>query len=353
MFELEDYCVVKVGSRVIKTGIAVTLALYICSIFNLESAVFAGMAAIFTIQPSIYRTWKQVWNQVETNTLGAIVALLALYFLGNDPFSIGLVMIIVILISLKLKMADTISLTLVTVLAIMSAPGNEDLGFALHRFGLTFIGMMSALIVNVFISPPNYKKMYLNKVHTVFQNMSILMRTAISNELTEKSYQEQMKQLEEDLLGLEEQFKLFDEEREKIAKLNNLDLREIVVFKQMFKSLQQGLIVLEDIDAFYFQSHPTSEEDRLFDQHLELLIKYHELFLLKYSGKIKIDEPSNEKDLLEQMSTFLENVIHSYNQDQRHKIQLTVIGSSIYNYAYQVNRLNTVVEQYKKSQKRE
>ncbi len=121
----------------------------------------------------------------------------------------------------------------------------------------------------------------------------------------------------------------------------------------MFKSLQQGLIVLEDIDAFYFQSHPTSEEDRLFDQHLELLIKYHELFLLKYSGKIKIDEPSNETDLLEQMSTFLENVIHSYNQDQRHKIQLTVIGSSIYNYAYQVNRLNTVVEQYKKNQKRE
>ena len=340
----------KVGPRVIKTGIAVTLALYICSILNLDSAVFAGMAAIFTIQPSIYRTWKQVWNQVETNTLGAIIALLALYFLGNDPFSIGLVMIIVILISLKLKMADTISLTLVTVLAIMSAPGNEDLGFALHRFGLTFIGMISALLVNILIYPPNYKKMYLNKVHTVFQNMSILMRTAVSNELTEKSYQDQMKQLEADLLSLEEQYKLFDEEREKMAKLNNLDLREIVVFKQMFKSLQQGLIVLEDIDAFYFQSKPTSEEDLIFDQHLELLIKYHELFLLKYAGKIKIDEPSFDDDLMKQTSTFLENIINSYNKDQTQKIQLTVIGSSIYNYAYQMDRLNTVVEQYQKNQ---
>ena len=347
---MEDYYVVKVGPRVIKTGIAVTLALYICSIFDLESAVFAGMAAIFTIQPSIYRTWKQVWNQVETNTLGAIIALLALYFLGNNPFSIGLVMIIVILISLKLKMADTISLTLVTVLAIMSAPGNEDLVFALHRFGLTFIGMMSALLVNIFISPPNYKKMYLNKVHTVFQNMSILMRTAVSNELTETSYQDQMKQLEDDLLSLEEQYKLFDEEREKMAKLNNIDLREIVVFKQMFKSLQQGFIVLEDIDAFYFQSNPTSEEDLFFDQHLELLIKYHELFLLKYAGKIKIDEPSFDHDLMEQTSTFLENVIYPYTQDQKQQIQLIVIGSSIYNYAYQINRLNTVVEQYQKNQ---
>ena len=70
----------------------------------------------------------------------------------------------------------------------------------------------------------------------------------------------------------------------------------------MFKSLQQGFIVLEDIDAFYFGSNPTNEEDLLFDQHLELLIKYHELFLLKYAGKIKIDEPSNENDLMEQTS---------------------------------------------------
>ena len=128
----------KVGPRVIKTGIAVTLALYICSIFDLDSAVFAGMAAIFTIQPSIYRTWKQVWNQVETNTLGAIIALLGLYFLGSDPFSIGLVMIIVILISLKLKMANTISLTLVTVLAIMSAPGNEDVGICITSVWINF-----------------------------------------------------------------------------------------------------------------------------------------------------------------------------------------------------------------------
>ena len=37
----------KLGPRVIKTGIAVTLALYVCSIFNLESAMLAGVAAIF------------------------------------------------------------------------------------------------------------------------------------------------------------------------------------------------------------------------------------------------------------------------------------------------------------------
>ncbi|TKC18075.1 FUSC family protein [Robertmurraya kyonggiensis] len=340
------------GPRVIKTGIAVTLALYICSLFHLESAVFAGVAAIFTIQPSIYRTWKQIWDQAQTNTLGAIIALLALYFLGNDPLAIGLVMIIVILVSLKLKMAETISLTLVTVLAIMSAPGNEDLLFALHRFGIILIGMTSALLVNVLIAPPNYRKNYIDKVYKVFQNMSILMRTAISNEMTEKSFHDQMKQLEKDLLKLEEQFKLFDEEREKMAKVNQMDLREIVVFKMMFKSLQQGFLVLESIDDFYFQSKPNEDENVFFDQQLEHLIKLHELILLKYNGKIKMDEEHQlEEELLNQTSAFLEKNISDFKEEEGSKIPLVVISSIVYQYAFQLNRLDRLVEQYVKRTK--
>ena len=130
------------------------------------------------------------------------------------------------------------------------------------------------------------------------------MRTAISNEMTEKSFQEQMRQLETDILSLEEQFRLFDEERGKISKLNQIDLREIVVFKQMFKSLQQGFIVLEDIDAFYFQSKPTTEENQLFDQQLEQLVKYHELCFLKYDGKIKMDENQLEDKMMKQTRLF-------------------------------------------------
>ena len=336
--------IVKLGPRVIKTGIAVTLALYICSVLKLDQAVFAGIAAIHTIQPSIYRTWKQGRNQVLAYILGGIVALLGVYFLGNDPFSIGLVMIIVIAISLKIKMAETIALTLVTVIAIMSAPGDEDLSYAIHRFIVTFIGLISALLVNTLIAPPNYKKNYLTKVHDVFQNMSILMRTAISDEMTEKFFKEQMSQLENDLLQLEEQYKLFNEERGKIGKVNNIDLREIVVFKHMFKSLQQGFTVLEDIDSFYFRSQPSSNDAQLFDGQLEHLVKYHELFLLKLDGKIKENEPEFQNDFMNESEVFLEKVIKAYNEFQ--KPQLTVIGSSIYNYAYQIDRLNTVIEQY-------
>ena len=47
------------GARVLKTGIAVTLALYLSSLFlNPQSPVPAAIAAIFAMQPSIYRSWK-------------------------------------------------------------------------------------------------------------------------------------------------------------------------------------------------------------------------------------------------------------------------------------------------------
>ena len=103
--------------------------------------------------------------------------------------------------------------------------------------------------------------------------------------------------------------------------------------------------------SFYFQSKPSTEENLLFDQHLEHLIKYHELFLLKYDGKIKIDEPQLESNIMEQTISFLEKVIYSYNEDHKQKIQLAVIGSSIYNYAFQMERLNRLVEQYIKKLK--
>lgn len=65
------------GARVLKTGIAVTLALYLSSLFlNPQSPVPAAIAAIFAMQPSIYRSWKYFLDQLQTTTLGAIVALL-------------------------------------------------------------------------------------------------------------------------------------------------------------------------------------------------------------------------------------------------------------------------------------
>jgi uncharacterized membrane protein YgaE (UPF0421/DUF939 family) len=335
------------GPRILKTGISVALALFICTIFELEPAVFAGVAAIFTVQPSIYRSWKQVLDQLKTNTLGAAIALFMIYFIGRDPFTIGIVMIIVIMICMKMKMESSISLTLVTVLAIMMAPGHEDFSFALNRFGIILIGMASAFLVNLLILPPKYKNNYREKVHSVFQNMSLLMRTAISNEMTEKSFQEDAEKLKEDIKRLEEVFDILDEERVNMSKLNPQDARELVVFKQMLKATQQGSEVLQVIEEHYFQSANDDQENQLFDYQLEQLIRYHELILLKYDQKIKKEDELTE-NIIGESGLFLEKIMDIYREDRGQKLRLVVIGSSIFEYAFQLKRLDQLIDQYLK-----
>jgi uncharacterized membrane protein YgaE (UPF0421/DUF939 family) len=332
------------GPRVLKTGIAVTLSLYLCSLLKLEPRVFAGVAAILAIQPSIYRTWRYLLDQIITNTLGAIIAIVSIRFLGNTPITIGLVMILVISLTLKMKMESSIPLVLITILAIMSAPHNEEILFTLNRFYIILVGVGSALIVNLTILPPKYKKNYLQKVHAIHQNLSLLLRTAISNEMVEKSMQTDSKKLRDDLQRLEEQYQLFDEERGKMAKINPLDVREMVVFKQMLRTFQTGEMVLDSIEEHYFQSNANAVENQLFDDYLERAVKIQEYLLLKHAGKIK--ENGSEEDLMKESEIFYKQIFEIYSQDMEQKFRLLIIASSIVEYSFHLQRLNQLIEQY-------
>ena len=61
------------GARVWKTGIAVALALYISAWLEFTPPVIAAVAAIFAMQPSIYRSWRYFLDQLQTNIIGAAI----------------------------------------------------------------------------------------------------------------------------------------------------------------------------------------------------------------------------------------------------------------------------------------
>lgn len=60
----------KLGARILKTGIAIVLALYLATWLGLPTPVFAGIAAVFAIQPSIYRSFLTIVDQVQANIIG-------------------------------------------------------------------------------------------------------------------------------------------------------------------------------------------------------------------------------------------------------------------------------------------
>jgi hypothetical protein len=76
----------KLGARILKTGTAIVLALFLAELLKLPSPVFAGIAAIFAVQPSIYRSYLTIVEQIQGNIIGALCAIL--FYRHHYPFAV-------------------------------------------------------------------------------------------------------------------------------------------------------------------------------------------------------------------------------------------------------------------------
>ncbi|MDO7905937.1 aromatic acid exporter family protein [Paenibacillus sp. JX-17] len=329
------------GARVLKTGIAVTLALFLSMLLDTKSPVGAAIAAIFALQPSIYRSWRYFLDQLQTSTLGAIMALLGGMVFGNQPIAVGLVCVLVLMLCLRLKMGDTVGLTLVTVVSIMEAAG--DWQFAVTRFLLTLIGIVSAFIINVTVFPPKPKVQFVKQIQTVFNRMSLLLRTAISDEIKESVFRDEKSGLGSSIKGLGDKYNLFEEEQKKLKRPRFSETRQMVVYKQMLSSLQKGYEVLDAVERHYFQAERPLGTDRFFDQHMERLIKFHEHVLLKFEDKLKPND--DETEMMEaENDRFMQEAISRYDKDREGVLRLAIVVSAIYDYGHQLGRLSRLAD---------
>ena len=330
------------GARILKTGMAVTLALYLSTLLQFPSPVGAAIAAIFAMQPSIYRSWRYFLDQIQTSTMGAVIALLGGMLLSNEPIVVGLVCILVIMISMKMKRGDTIGLTLVTVISVMEASGQWE--FALNRFFLTLTGIISAFLINIIVFPPKPRKQYIQQIENVFTSLSLLLRTAVSHEMKESVFRDEKNALEGSIKSLAEKYSLFEEEQKQLRRPKYSHTRQMVVYKNLLATLQKGYEVLEAIDRHYFQAERTGETDILFDSHLEQLIKYHEHILLKFEDKLKPN--TTDTHLLgDDNDNFLEAAILGYNTEKSGQLRLSIVAAAVYEYGYQLERLDRVADQ--------
>jgi hypothetical protein len=119
----------------------------------------------------------------------------------------------------------------------------------------------------------------------------------------------------------------------------------------MLTCLQQGLKLLDIIEDHFFQSRPDRQETKEFDAQLEELINYHEVILLKFAGKIKGFVDGVEDLHLEESGLFLEEIMAETKYEREHKLRLVIISSAIFDYAFQLERLNDIIDQYQKKMK--
>jgi len=152
----------KIGARIIKTGLAVSVTMYICRLFNLEPALFGAVSAVVNMQPSVYLTLKTAREQIVVHILGAVVGLAFGYVLGGSPLTMGIAAVFVIALLVNLNLKSGLLMGIVATIFVLSSPAEQFLTHALGRTAVILIGLVVAMLINIVLWPPRYSHL-LNK----------------------------------------------------------------------------------------------------------------------------------------------------------------------------------------------
>ncbi|MBD8071200.1 aromatic acid exporter family protein [Bacillus sp. PS06] len=343
----------KIGARILKTGIAITLALILANSLNLSAPVFAGIAAVFAIQPSIYRSYLSVIEQVQANVIGAMFAIIFVLVFGNDPFIIGLTAILVIGINIKLKIENTIPVAIVTVIAIMESPGEDFIQFALLRFSTIMLGVLSAFIVNLVFLPPKYEKKLYSKIEEITESIFKWVRLNTRQVVEHHTLKGEIEDIKDQLNKLDQLYLLYKEERIYFQKYKKAKARKLVLFRQMITSTKYSLETLKKLHRCENELHrmPIEFQQTLIKE-LDDMIHFHEQLNLKVLGKTKIQQPTHEivKDFEFDRNAVIETFVNHQRlldeKSQKDWYQLLSLVSSMIDYYDQLHHLNVLIDSY-------
>lgn len=154
----------KIGARIVKTGIAVTITMLICQVLALEPAFFGAVSAVINMQPSISLTLKSARDQVLVHVIGVTAGLGLGYLLGGNPVSMGVISILLIFVLIKFKLQSGISMGVVAAVFVLSSSTDQFLPHALARTAVIFVGLGTALAVNILLWPPRYGRQFKAKL---------------------------------------------------------------------------------------------------------------------------------------------------------------------------------------------
>ncbi|WP_110114314.1 aromatic acid exporter family protein [Bacillus sp. CGMCC 1.16541] len=342
----------KLGARILKTGIAITLSLLLAELLQLPSPIFAAIAAVFAIQPSIYRSYLSILEQIQANVIGAFLAVVFGLAFGNHPFIIGLTAVIVIAINLKLGIGNTIGLALVTVIAIMENPGADFIQFALIRFGTIILGVLSAFIVNLIFLPPKYETKLYYKVVGTTEEIIKWIRMSIRHASEHTLLKDDIEKIKEKVSRMELLFSFYKEERTHSKKKRYVKSRKLVLFRQLILTTSRALVTLKLLHRLENDIHHTKESfQELLNAELECLLSYHEQVMLKFVGKIKSNPAtmitnevcSGRRALIDAFMNY-----KLYEDDKQNKMvyHLFPLVSSIIEYSEELEHLDKLIDSF-------
>ncbi|GEL08778.1 FUSC family protein [Salisediminibacterium halotolerans] len=307
----------RLGARIFKTGLAVTLSLYAAALLGHDTIAYAGLAAFFAVQPSVHKSITLIWDQIQANILSAVLAVVFVLAFGHEPFVIGVVVLLIIAINLRMNKESIIPLAVVTAIIIMGNPTDDFTGLAVNRFLLVMVGVFSAFVVNLIFLPPKHENQLYHKVTSTNDEIIQWIRLLIHHEVDYQTLKQDQKRSSDALLKVENLFELYKDERNIFRKNEYARLRKVVLFRQMITASKQAQHILESLSKHDNVIHqlPETMHEALVAQ-LDYLTNYHERILLKYMGKVK---PQTTEEYYEEITDEKRNLVSMFLNSRDHK----------------------------------
>ena len=171
----------RIGARVIKTGLAVTFSMYLAALANVQPSVFAAISAIVNLKPSMAQSLKNASQQVTVHVISTVLALLTGYIFGGNPITMGLSTILIIIICLKFKWTESLLMGIVATIFILDAPATGFLSHAVNRSIGIFIGLGVAIMINLLVARPKYTKSLLDAIEQLHRSAVSEFVTAVDD----------------------------------------------------------------------------------------------------------------------------------------------------------------------------
>lgn len=339
----------KLGARMLKTGLAVAIALYTATLVGFPSSVFAGIAAVFAIQPSIYRSFQTILEQLQANIIGVSIAMLVVFTLGNDPFVIGFTTVLVIGLCMYLKMNETtISLAIVAVIAVMETTQMTFVHFALMRFSALTLGIFSAFLVNLLFLPPKYETKLFHRIDRTTADILQWLRITTRHLSDEPALKGEIKRIDKEISHMDQTYLFFSEERTYLRKNRLSKARKLILFRQLITTTKKSYDVLKSYHQLSekIESIPTKFQTALI-QELDKVIHSHERLLLSAMGRIKKDH----KDVLQELTEpdiphLVEALIQVYQEGDENRLILLPLAAQLMEYQHHLDHLQTLLKSY-------
>lgn len=338
----------KLGARIIKTGIAIILALSIASFLPDDAGLkaIAGVSAVVAMQPSVFRSIKTISDQAIGNVIGASLAVIMVTIFGSPIVIMGVTVILLIAILFRFKLAHVATLASVTALIIMGQHTGSFYMSAFYRFVLVMIGVLSSSIVNLIFLPPKFEsKIYYNALN-ITTDIFVWFKLVLNDTSEYHSIKEDRGRISERLNKLEQVFGYYEEERAFTKKQAYAQNRKKILFKEVVRSTRKAYEVLKRMNRYQNDLHSLNNE-LLLQIKLELdnLVTYHEQIFISLSKKARFDagqlenqiENPQKKNLID--AFFTEIVDHPDQEDYSYANVMQII-SAIEEYHYTLEHLD-------------